>query len=108
MQVPLRDLEGRRTDAVEHAGDGAADGCGPRGDLEARWERFVFGRKRPFSFVPGQVAISCEKAASERALPNFPRTKLGSRTQQTVRALQNLYCSGQPMPWGYLCYHYIV
>ena len=52
--------------------------------------------------------FSREKAASERVLPYFPRTKLGSRTQQTVRALQNLYCSGQPMPWGYLCYHYIV
>ena len=53
-------------------------------------------------------SFSREKAASERVLPYFPRTKMGSRTQQTVRALQNLYCSGQPMPWGYLCYHYIV
>jgi hypothetical protein len=63
MQVPLADLEGRRTDAVGHAGDGAAAGCGPRGDLEARWERFVFGRKRPFSFVPGQVGHFARKSS---------------------------------------------
>jgi len=63
MQVPLGDLEGRRTDAVEHAGDGAAAACGPRGDLEARWERFVFGRKRPFSFVPGQVGHFARKSS---------------------------------------------
>jgi len=63
MQVPLGDLEGRRTDAVEHAGDGAAAACGPRGDLEARWERFVFGRKRPFSFVPVLLVLFARKSS---------------------------------------------
>ena len=63
MQVPLGDLEGRRTDAVEHAGDGAAAACGPRGDLEARWERFVFGRKRPFSFVLELVELFARKSS---------------------------------------------
>ena len=63
MQVPLGDLEGRRTDAVGHAGDGAAAGCGPRGDLEARWERFVFGRKRPFSFVLELLELFARKSS---------------------------------------------
>ena len=63
MQVPLGDLEGRRTDAVEHAGDGAAAACGPRGDLEARWERFVFGRKRPFSFVLELLELFARKSS---------------------------------------------
>ena len=84
----------------------------PGADRAATWKR---GGSALFSAENDRL-VSCwycwyfsrEKAASERVLPYFPRTKLGSRTQQTVRALQNLYCSGQPMPWGYLCYHYIV
>ena len=84
----------------------------PGADRAATWKR---GGSAWFSAENDRL-VSCrycwyfsrEKAASERVLPYFPRTKLGSRTQQTVRALQNLYCSGQPMPWGYLCYHYIV
>ena len=31
--------------------------------LEARWERLVFGRKRPFSFVPGQVGHFARKSS---------------------------------------------